>query len=184
MDEFLKSLVGPALVALITLAGTWILNNYKIRKEYQVIYEKELIGKQLEVIINLYKFLQYFTVVIEPDGWYPWMRNRDELKKLIETLENITNHAVWFSKDFVKLLTEFSNKLRHYESDFNILSVSRDPIILKQKDDFTDEIKLRAVEIETEIYRCLIDKDNIISAFKENKAFLEKISNDHPGYKR
>lgn len=70
MDEFLKSLVGPALVALITLAGTWILNNYKIRKEYQVIYEKELIGKQLEVIINLYKFLQNFTVVIEPDGWY------------------------------------------------------------------------------------------------------------------
>ncbi len=46
MDEFLKSLVGPALVALITLAGTWILNNYKISKEYQVIYEKELIGKQ------------------------------------------------------------------------------------------------------------------------------------------
>ena len=82
MDEFLKSLVGPALVALITLAGTWILNNYKIRKEYQVIYEKELIGKQLEVIINLYKFLQNFTVVIEPDGWYPWMRNRDELKKI------------------------------------------------------------------------------------------------------
>lgn len=184
MDEFLKSLVGPALVALITLAGTWILNNYKIRKEYQVIYEKELIGKQLEVIINLYKFLQNFSVVIEPDGWYPWMRNRDELKKLIETLENITNHAVWFSKDFVKLLTELSNRLRHYESDFNVLSVSRDPIILKQKDDFSDEIKLRAVEIETELYKCLIDKNNIIKTFKGNKEFLEKISCNHPGYKR
>lgn len=184
MDEFLKSLVGPAIVAIITLAGTWILNNYKIRKEYQVIYEKELIGKQLEVIINLYKFLQNFTVVIEPDGWYPWMRDRDELKKLIETLENIINHAVWFSKDFVKLLTEFSNRLRHYESDFNILSVSRDPIILKQKDDFTDEIKLRAVEIETELYKCLIDKNNIIKTFKGNKEFLEKISCNHPGYKR
>lgn len=184
MDEFLKSLVGPALVALITLAGTWILNNYKIRKEYQVIYEKELIGKQLEVIIKLYKFLQNFAVVIEPDGWYPWMRNRDELKKLIETLENITNHAVWFSKDFVKLLTELSNRLRHYESDFNILSVSRDPNILKQKDDYTDEIKLRAVEIETELYKCLIDKNNIIKTFKGNKEFLEKISCNHPGYKR
>ena len=180
----MKSLVGPVFVAIITLAGTWILNNYKIRKEYQVIYEKELIGKQLEVIINLYKFLQNFSVVIEPDGWYPWMRNRDELKKLIETLENITNHAVWFSKDFVKLLTELSNRLRQYESDFNILSVSRDPIILKQKDDFTDEIKLRAVKIETELYKCLIDKNNIIKTFKGNKEFLEKISCNHPGYKR
>lgn len=55
MDEFLKSLVGPALVAIITLAGTWILNNYKIRKEYQVIYEKKT---DWQTTGSNYKFIQ------------------------------------------------------------------------------------------------------------------------------
>lgn len=65
------TILGPILVSIITLLGTWIINNHKSQKDYEIHYQEILMKKQLEAIEEIYRFLQNFRLVTDGDGWYP-----------------------------------------------------------------------------------------------------------------
>ena len=55
---------------------------------------------------------------------------------------------------------------------------------MKHNDDYSDEIKLRAVEIEKAINDYLISGEPVVEVFKRNKAVLENVLRQHSGYKK
>lgn len=178
------SILGSILVAIITLLGTWIINNHKSQKEYVIHYQEILIKKQLETIEQIYQFLQNFRIVTDMDGWYPWMNDYNRLISLINEHERISGALIWFPKEFNDLMTYFGNRLRDYQKGFQKYAVAHDTETLKHNDEYSDEIKLRAVEIEKEIDDYLISGKPVVEVFKKNKAVLENVLRQHPGYKK
>lgn len=178
------TILGSIIVAIITLFGTWIINNHKSTKEYEIHYQEILIKKQLETIEQIYQFLQNFRIVTDMDGWYPWMKDYNRLISLIDEQERISGALIWFPKEFNDLMTYFGNRLRDYQKGFPQYEVARDAQTLKHNDDYSDEIKLRAVEIEKAINDYLISGEPVVEVFKRNKAVLENVLRQHSGYKK
>lgn len=178
------TILGSIIVAIITLFGTWIINNHKSTKEYEIHYQEILIKKQLETIEQIYQFLQNFRIVTDMDGWYPWMKDYNRLISLIDEQERISSALIWFPKEFNDLMTYFGNRLRDYQKGFPQYAVARDTQTLKHNDDYSDEIKLRAVEIEKAINDYLISGEPVVEVFKRNKAVLENVLRQHSGYKK
>lgn len=184
MINEIRTLVGPIIVAVVTLLGTWIINNHKSQKEYEINYQEILMKKQLEAIEQIYRFLQNFNVVTNSDGWYPWMKDYGRLVSLIAELERLSGILIWFPTKFVDLMVDFNNQLRDYEKGFSQYAVARDAETLEHNDKYSNEIKLRAVEIEKEIDAYLISGEPVVEVFKRNKAVLENFLKQHPEYKK
>lgn len=112
------------------------------------------------------------------------MKDYNNLLLLIAEEEKISGTLIWFPKDFNDLMTYFGNRLRDYQKGFPQFATSRDVETLKHNDEYSNEIKLRAVEIEKEIDAYLISGEPVVEVFKKNKAVLENVLRQHPGYKK
>lgn len=177
------TILGSIIVAVITLFGTWFINNHKSKKEYEIHYQEILIKKQLEVIEQIYRFLQNFNVVTISDGWYPWMQDHSKLISLITELDGLSGTLIWFPTKFVDLMVNFNNRLRDYEERFSQYAVARDAKTLEHNNQYSNEIKLRVAEIEKEIDNYLISGEPVVEVFKKNKAVLDNFLRQHPEYK-
>lgn len=112
------------------------------------------------------------------------MKDYNRLISLIDEQERISGALIWFPKEFNDLMTYFGNRLRDYQKGFPQYAVARDTQTLKHNDDYSDEIKLRAVEIEKAINDYLISGEPVVEVFKRNKAVLENVLRQHSGYKK
>lgn len=184
MNNELISIVGSVIVAFITLFGTWIINNHKSQKEYEIHCQEILMKKQLEAIEQIYQFLQNFRIVTDMDGWYPWMKDYNRLISLIDEHERISGALIWLPKEFDDLMTYFGNQLRDYQKGFQKYAVARDTQTLKHNDEYSDNIKRKAIEIEKEIDDYLISGEPVVEVFKKNKAVLDNFLRQHPEYKK
>lgn len=62
------SFFGSILVAIITLSGTYIINNRQSKNAYKSDYRKFLITQKAKALEDIFSFLNNFMTVTKDDG--------------------------------------------------------------------------------------------------------------------
>ena len=171
---------GSVVVAIITLLGTWGINKYNNNKSYEIAYKKILINKQLKTIEDMYKFLQNFMTVIEPDGWFPWMVDFRKLDLILKDLDTIERELLWFPNDIRNMIISLGNELNNYRSSSLIHNIDmHDEEASQQRNKYRDEYTNRLIKkrnaIEIKLYDLLIHPNHMKKILDENKKTLEGI---------
>lgn len=64
----------------------------------------------------MYKFLQNFMTIVEPDGWFPWMIDFRKLDLILKDLEMIEKELLWFPNDVRNMIISLGNELNNYRN--------------------------------------------------------------------
>lgn len=181
------SFFGSILVAIITLSGTYIINNRQSKNAYKSDYRKFLITQKAKALEDIFSFLNNFMTVTKGDGWYTWADNENDYLAIKEKICHVEDNSIWFPIEFKNMIIRLVNDIGNYYTctvQYNNMSKQQSyqsnipnnqEIFLKEynkyctyKDMLTDQIRCESRAIEISLYKYLADETDLIDVFKNN----------------
>lgn len=186
------SFLGSILVAIITLSGTYIINNRQNKNAYKSDYRKFLITQKAKVLEDIFFFLNNFMTVTKVDGWYDWADNENDYQALKEKIRQVEDNSIWFPIEFKNMIIRLANDIGDYytctvqynmsnQQSYQSNSPNNQKKVLEEynkyctyKDMLTDQIRCESRAIEISLYNYLADETNLIDTFKNNIKVLSE----------
>lgn len=180
------SFFGSILVAIITLSGTYIINNRQSKNAYKSDYRKFLITQKAKALEDIFSFLNNFMTVTKDDGWYTWADNENDYQSLKEKIRQVEDDSIWFPIEFKNMIIKLTNDIGDYytctvqyntskQQAYQSSSPNTPESFLEEykkyctyKDMLTDQIRCESRAIEISLYKYLADETNLIDTFKNN----------------
>ena len=174
MNE-IASISGAIIVAIITLTGTYFINEFTKNLEYKNVYYIQIVNRRLDALEKLGECLNYFSVVERYNvatnqsfTYYPWLKNKETCNKVTNDLYGVGRKMVWMdstlASDFCELFSEVSviKELDYskYDKDYKYTLMEK----------HTNNLREKSIKLEKEMYNSLQDGFNIKEFIKDNKS--------------
>lgn len=186
------SFFGSILVAIITLSGTYIINNRQSKNAYKSDYRKFLITQKAKALEDIFSFLNNFMTVTKDDGWYTWANNENDYQSLKGKIRKVEDDSIWFPIEFKNMIIKLTNDIGDYytctvqyntskqqayqRNSPNNLKISLEEYnkYCTYKDMLTDQIRCESRTIEISLYKYLADETDLLDTFNNNMNALSE----------
>lgn len=162
MDTF-SAIIGSVLVAILTLLGNFIIQNFIEKEKYRNEYKKLLMNRKISVCEKGISFLQNFTKVDVHGECFAWMLEESEILKVMKTMENFNLDLAWFPpiirSEFIDLFNAINQAHSQYKSKEKRIAEENDYI--EERKALASKMRDISNRLEPAIYTYLMDVDGI-----------------------